>query len=304
MQETRCLLDIVYAKKQDKREVAAMTLNISSYCRCYPIVISSPVQRFFVSQCLYLTCTVNILSYFTELKMRNIVFLGALALVSASDDQSCYAHISVSYIRGICLKKIFFYFRKILGEMRWARGRRLDHRDLQLCARRLQGQLRQPAQDHRGRLHRQHELPPHGEVPDLKINNVCKSHLHFSPLPSARTRWTGWGSVNTSRNRATRCGLRGRTWSSMSSRGAARWEQTFRFGLIYREWIWTFGAPLLLTFCRFLPWVLRTKLETSTTPMRWRRWELPWTCWRAGRRTPSPPTDTVCRRAWRFSIQR
>lgn len=26
--------------------------------------------------------------------MRNIVFLGALALVSASDDQSCYAHIS------------------------------------------------------------------------------------------------------------------------------------------------------------------------------------------------------------------
>merc|ERR1712117_820185 len=38
--------------------------------------------------------SVNILSYFTELKMRNIVFLGALALVSASDDQSCYAHIS------------------------------------------------------------------------------------------------------------------------------------------------------------------------------------------------------------------
>jgi len=41
-----------------------------------------------------LTCLVNILSYFTELEMRNIVFLGALALVSASDDQSCYAHIN------------------------------------------------------------------------------------------------------------------------------------------------------------------------------------------------------------------
>ena len=93
-----------YAKQQDKREVAAMTLNICSYCRCYPIVISFPVQIFFVSQCLYLiylTCSVNILSYFTELEMRNIVFLGALALVSASDDQSCYAHINVSFIRGL-----------------------------------------------------------------------------------------------------------------------------------------------------------------------------------------------------------
>ena len=108
--------------------------------------------------------SVNILSYFTELKMRNIVFLGALALVSASDDQSCYAHISVSYIWEICFIKILSYFRKILGEMRRARGQRLDHRDLQLRARRLQGELRQPPQDHRGRLHRQHELPTHGEV--------------------------------------------------------------------------------------------------------------------------------------------
>ena len=48
--------------------------------------------------------------------------------------------------------------------MRRARGQRLDHRDLQLCARGLQGELRQPPQDHRGRLHRQHELPPHGEA--------------------------------------------------------------------------------------------------------------------------------------------
>ena len=53
--------------------------------------------------------------------------------------------------------------------MRRARGQRLDHRDLQLCARRLQGELRQPPQDHRGRLHRQHELPPHGEDTDTKI---------------------------------------------------------------------------------------------------------------------------------------
>ena len=53
--------------------------------------------------------------------------------------------------------------------MRRARGQRLDHRDLQLCARGLQGELRQPPQDHRGRLHRQHELPPHGEDTDTKI---------------------------------------------------------------------------------------------------------------------------------------
>ena len=132
-------------------------------------------------------------------------------------------------------------------------------------------------------------------------DNLMKAQLHFSPLPSARTRWTGWGSVNTSRTRATRCGPRGRTWSSMSSKGVVRWEQTFRFGLIYRE---LKKEQTLLFFFRFLPWVLRNRLETSTTPMRWRRWEPTLTCWRAGHRTPSPPTGTVCPRARRSSIQR
>ena len=53
--------------------------------------------------------SVNIFSYFTELEMRNIVFLGALALVSASDDQSCYAHISVSSNQKVF--QSFFLFR-------------------------------------------------------------------------------------------------------------------------------------------------------------------------------------------------
>ena len=85
----------------------------ASYCRCYPIVISFLVQIFFVSQCLLinLTYSVNILSYFTELKMRNIVFLGALALVSATDDQSCYAHISVSFFPGIFPNTVYFLLR-------------------------------------------------------------------------------------------------------------------------------------------------------------------------------------------------
>ena len=58
----------------------------------------------------------------------------------------------------------FIFCCKIIGKMRHARGQWLDHRVVQLCARRLQGELRQPPQDHCGRLHRQHELPPHGEV--------------------------------------------------------------------------------------------------------------------------------------------
>ena len=64
--------------------------------------------------------------------------------------------------------------------MRRARGQRLDHRDLQLRARRLQGELRQSPQDHRGRLHGQHELPPHGEDEDTKIEflNIFTTLVH------------------------------------------------------------------------------------------------------------------------------
>ena len=112
--------------------------------------------------------------------------------------------------------------------MRGSRRQWLDHGVLQLCARGLQGQLRQPPQDHSGRLHRQHELPPHG---NLLTDILCKINVPYSsPQPSARTRWTGWGSVSTSWHRATTCGPRARTWSSMFLRGAARWGQTFRFG--------------------------------------------------------------------------
>ena len=74
-----------------------MTLVLSLLSNCY---LMPRANILCLSLSISHVYSVNILSYFTELKMRNIVFLGALALVSASDDQSCYAHISVSYIRG------------------------------------------------------------------------------------------------------------------------------------------------------------------------------------------------------------
>ena len=157
-------INVLDTKKQDKE---SFNRDDPSYCRCYPIVISWSVQcKYSLSLIVYIS---SILGQYSLIFYR--VKNEKYCLPRSPGARLCIrwpillcAHQRELYLGNMFPKNIFLYFRKILGEMRRAWRQRLDHRDLQLRARRLQGELRQPPQDHRGRLHRQHELPPHGEV--------------------------------------------------------------------------------------------------------------------------------------------